>query len=70
MPAKQINVDPKEKKIDIFVDDTTVNEVKEILKHFGNLEDYEIHIHNPEQSTDLIDVYKGYVSIDNLYKVK
>ena len=70
MQAKQINIDPKEKTINIFVDDITISEIKELLKHFVGMDDYEILIHNPKQSTDLIAIYEGNVSVDNLYKIK
>jgi len=70
MAAESININPVEKTIDINISDTTVNEIKEILNHFKNMEDYEIFIHNPNQSTDLIDVYVGNIMIDNLYKIK
>ena len=70
MQAKQINIDPKEKTINIFVDDITISEIKELLKHFVGMDDYEILIHNPKQSTDLIAIYEGNVLVDNLYKIK
>lgn len=70
MAAKQINIDPKEKTINIFVDDISISEIKELVKHFVGMDDYEILIHNPKQSTDLIAIYEGNVSVDNLYKIK
>ena len=70
MVAKQINIDPKEKTINIFVDDITISEIKELVKHFIGMDDYEILIHNPKQSTDLIAIYEGNVLVDNLYKIK
>ena len=70
MVAKQINIDPKEKTINVFVDDITISEIKELVKHFVGMDDYEILIHNPNQSTDLIAIYDGNVSVDNLYKIK
>ena len=70
MVGKEINIDPKEKTINIFVDDITILEIKDILKHFVGLDDYEVFIHNPLQSTDLIDIYNGNVMVDNLYKIK
>ncbi len=69
MQSKQININPKEKTVDIFVDDITVDEIKEHLKRFKNINDYEIRIHNPQQTTDLISVYEYDVIIDNLYKI-
>ena len=69
MIAKQINIDPKEKTINIFVDDITISEIKELVKHFVGMDDYEILIHNPKQSTDLIAIYEGNVLVDNLYKL-
>lgn len=70
MVAKQINIDPKEKTINIFVDDITISEIKELVKHFIGMDDYEILIHNPKQSTNLIAIYEGNVLVDNLYKIK
>ena len=70
MQAKQINIDPKEKAINIFVDDITISQIKELVKHFVGMDDYEILIHNPKQSTDLIAIYDGNVLVDNLYKIK
>ena len=70
MVAKQINIDPREKTVDVFVDDITVDEIKELVKHFVGMDDYEILIHNPKQSTDLIAIYEGNVLVDNLYKIK
>jgi len=70
MQAKQINIDPKEKTINIFVDDITIYEIKELVKHFVGMDDYEILIHNPKQSTDLIAIYEGNILVDNLYKIK
>jgi len=58
MVGKQININPKEKTVDIFVDDITVDEIKEHLKRFKNMSDYEFRIHNPQQTTDLISVYE------------
>ena len=69
MAAKQINIDPRKKTINIFVDDITISEIKELGKHFVGMDDYEILIHNPKQSTDLIAIYEGNVSVDNLYKL-
>ncbi len=69
MVGKEINIDPKEKTINILVDDITILEIKGILKHFVGLDDYEVFIHNPFQSTDLIDIYNGNVMVDNLYKI-
>ena len=69
MIGKEINIDPKEKTVDIFVDDITVDEMKEHLNHFKNMSDYEFMIHNPRQTTDLISVYEYDVLIDNLYKI-
>ena len=46
MVAKQINIDPKEKTINVFVDDITISEIKELVKHFVEMDDYEILIHN------------------------
>ena len=69
MAAKQINIDPKEKTINVFVDDITISEIKELVKHFVGMDDYEILIHNPKQSTDLIAIYEGNVLVDNLYKI-
>ena len=69
MIAKQINIDPKEKTINVFVDDITISEIKELVKHFVGMDDYEILIHNPKQSTDLIAIYEGNVLVDNLYKL-
>ena len=70
MTARQINIDPKEKTINIFVDDITISEIKELVKHFVGMDDYEILIYNPKQSTDLIAIYDGNVLVDNLYKIK
>ena len=70
MRSKQININPKEKTVDIFVDDITTSEIKELVKHFVGMDDYEILIHNPKQSTDLIAIYEGNVLVDNLYKIK
>ena len=69
MAAKEINICPKEKTINIFVDDITVDEIKKHLKYFKNMSDYEFRIHNPQQTTDLISVYEYDVLIDNLYKI-
>ena len=69
MRSKQININPKEKTVDIFVGDITVDEIKEHLKRFNNMDDYEFRIHNPQQTTDLISVYEYDVIIDNLYKI-
>lgn len=66
MVGKQINIDPKEKTVEIFVDDITILELKDTLKHFSGLNDYTFIIHNPLQSTCLIDVYENDVEIDNL----
>jgi len=68
MEAKQISIDPKERTVEIFVDDVTINELKTILRQFKGMSDYEFIVHNPNQTTDLIDVYKANVLIDNLYK--
>ena len=70
MAAKQINIDPKEKSINVFVDDITISEIKELVKHFVGMDDYEILIHNPKQSTDLIAIYEGNVIVDNLYEIR
>ena len=70
MTTRQINIDPKEKTINVFVDDITISEIKELVKHFIGMDDYEILIHNPKQSTDLIAIYEGNVLVDNLYKIK
>ena len=70
MVVKQINIDPKEKTINIFVDDITISEIKELVKHFVGMDDYEILIHNPKQSTDLIAIYEGNVIVDNLYEIR
>lgn len=70
MVGKQINIYPKEKTINIFVDDITISEIKELVKHFVGMDDYEILIHNPKQSTDLIAIYEGNVLVDNLYEIK
>ena len=70
MEGREINIYPKEKTINIFVDDITISEIKELVKHFVGMDDYEILIHNPKQSTDLIAIYDGNVSVDNLYKIK
>ena len=70
MTEKQINIDPKEKTIDIFVDDITVEQLKDILKDFKGMDDYEFRIHNTNQSTNLIHEYYGNILIDNLYKIK
>ena len=70
MVAKQINIDPKEKTINVFVDDITISEIKELVKHLLGMNDYERLIHNPKQSTDLIAIYEGNILVDNLYKIK
>ena len=69
MVGKQININPKEKTVDIFVDDIKVDEIKEHLKRFKNMSDSEFRIHNSQQTTDLISVYEYDVIIDNLYKI-
>ncbi len=69
MTTRQINIDPKEKAINIFVDDITTSQIKELLKHFIGMDDYEFRIHNPQQTTDLVSVYEHDVLIDNLYKI-
>ena len=69
MAGGQININPKEKTVDIFVDDITVDEIKEYLKRFKNMSDYEFRIHNSQQTTDLISVYEYDVIIDNSYKI-
>lgn len=69
MVEKQINIDPKEKTVDIFVDDITIDELKDVLSHFKEMDDYEFIIHNPEQTTSLISGYIGNVLISNLYKL-
>lgn len=69
MVGKQINIDPKEKTVDIFVDDITTGELKDVLNHFKGMNNYEFIIHNPQQTTDLISVYEYDVIIDNLYKI-
>lgn len=66
MEAKQINIDPKEKTVDIYVDDITVKQLKETLAYFVGMNDYKFKIHNPQQTTCLIDVYENDVEIDNL----
>ena len=66
MVGKQINIDPKEKTVDIFVDDITINELKDVLNHFNGMEDYEFRVHNPQQTTSLFYTYNGNVSIDKL----
>lgn len=70
MVGKQINIYPKEKTINVFVDDITISEIKELVKHFVGMDDYEILIHNPKQSTDLIAIYEGNVIVDNLYEIR
>ena len=70
MTTRQINIDPKEKTINIFVDDITISQIKELVKHFVGMDDYEILIHNPKQSTDLIAIYEGNVIVDNLYEIR
>lgn len=70
MVGKQINIYPKEKTVNVFVDDITISEIKELVKHFVGMDDYEILIHNPKQSTDLIAIYEGNVIVDNLYEIK
>jgi len=69
MVGKQINIDPKEKIVDVFVDDITIDELKSVLKHFNEMDYYEFRIHNPKQSTDLISVFDGNILIDKLYKI-
>ena len=69
MVGKEININPKEKSVDVFVDDITINELKDILNHFKGMDDYEFRIHNLQQTTDLISVYEYDVIIDNLYKI-
>ena len=69
MIGKEINIDPKEKTVDIFVDDIDIEQLKDILKDFSSLGDYEFRVHNPGQTTDLISVYEYDVIIDNLYKI-
>ena len=69
MIGKEINIDPKEKTVDIFVDDITIKELSDIINHFHGMNDYEFRIHNPNQSTNLIHEYYGNVLIDNLYKI-
>jgi LEA14-like dessication related protein len=66
MKGKQINIDPKEKIVDIYVDDITVSELKNVLNHFNEMNDYTFKIHNPQQTTCLIDVYENDIEIDNL----
>ena len=68
MVGKQININPKEKTVDIFVDDITTDELKNTLSHFVGMDDYEFRVHNPQQTTDLLSVYECDVLIDNLYK--
>jgi len=70
MEGREINIYPKEKTINVFVDDITISEIKELVKHFVGMDDYEILIHNPKQSTDLIAIYDGNILVDNLYKIK
>jgi len=69
MVGKQININPKEKTVDIFVDDITIDELKDVLKHFSEMDDYEFRVHNSKQSTELISTYNGNVIIDKLYKI-
>ena len=69
MIGKQINISPKEKTVDIFVDDITVEQLKDILKDFKGMDDYEFKIHNPKQSTNLVSTYNGNIIIDKLYKI-
>ena len=69
MVGKRINISPKEKTVDIYVDDITVEQLKAILKHFIGMEDYEFRIHNPNQTTSLISGYIGNVLIDKLYEI-
>ena len=69
MVDKEINIDPKEKTVDIFVDDITVDELKDVLSHFKEMDDYEFRIHNSQQTTSLISGYIGNVLIDKLYKI-
>ena len=69
MVDKEININPKEKTVDIFVDDITIDELKDVLSHFKEMDDYEFRIHNPQQTTSLISVYEYDVVIDNLYKI-
>ena len=69
MVGKEININPKEKTIDIFVDDITIDELKDVLSHFKEMDDYEFRVHNPQQTTSLISEYIGSVLIDKLYKI-
>ena len=69
MIGKEINIDSKEKTVDIFVDDITTDGLKSILNHFIGMSDYEFRIHNDNQTTNLIDVFDGNILIDNLYKI-
>ena len=47
MVGKEININPKEKTVDIFVDDITIDELKDVLSRFKEMDDYEFRIHNP-----------------------
>lgn len=69
MVGKEININPKEKTVDIFVDDITIDELKDVLSHFKEMDDYEFRIHNQQQTTSLISGYIGNVLIDKLYKI-
>lgn len=70
MVGKEININPKEKTVDIFVDDITIDELKDTIGRFNGMEDYEIRVHNPEQTTSLISDYIGNVLIDKLYAIE
>lgn len=61
-----INIDPNSKTIDVYVNNISISKLKQVVSRFKSLSDYEIFIHNPNQTTNLIDVYEGNVSIDNL----
>ena len=69
MVGKEISINPKEKTVDIFVDDITIDELNGVLNHFSGMDDYEFRIHNPQQTTSLISGYIGNVLIDKLYKL-
>lgn len=61
-----INIDPNSKTIDVYVNNISISKLKQVVSRFKSLKDYEVLIHNPNQTTNLIDVYEGNVSIDNL----
>lgn len=66
----QTKINPKNKHVDIYVGNVTVTELKVILKDLSNKGYDNVSVHNRKQTTDLIDVYEGNVTIDNLYKLK